>query len=76
MANNAELKNAIAQVIKANGNQEITGQVLQNTLNSIISSIGSNATFAGIAIPTTSPGTPDQNVLYFSPAVTFITLCR
>lgn len=66
MANNTELKNAIAQVIKTNGNQEITGQVLQNTLNSIISSIGSNATFAGIAIPTTSPGTPDQNVFYFA----------
>ena len=66
MANNTELKNAIAQVIKTNGNQEITGQVLQNTLNSIISSIGSNATFVGIAIPTTNPGTPDQNVFYFA----------
>lgn len=66
MANNTELKNAIAQIIKTNDNQEITGQVLQNTLNNIISSIGSNATFAGIAIPTTSPGTPDQNVFYFA----------
>ena len=66
MADNTELKNAIAKIIKTNGNQEITGQVLQNTLNNIISSIGSNATFAGIAIPITSPGTPDQNVFYFA----------
>ena len=66
MANWSELKASVAEVIKTNGNQEITGQILQNTLNSIISNLGENATFAGIAIPTTNPGTPDGNVFYIA----------
>lgn len=66
MANWATLKAAIANVIKTNGNQEITGVVLQNTLNSIISTVGENATFAGIATPSTNPGAPDGNVFYFA----------
>lgn len=66
MANWAILKAAIASVIKTNGNQEITGQFLQNTLNSIVSSVGANATFAGIATPTTNPGTPDGPVFYLA----------
>ena len=66
MANWATLKAAIANVIKTNGNQEITGVVLQNTLNSIISTVGENATFVGIATPTTSPGAPDGPVFYFA----------
>lgn len=66
MANWQILKAAIADVIKTNGNQEITGQVLQNVLNNIISNLGANATFAGIATPETNPGTPDQNVFYIA----------
>lgn len=66
MANWQILKAAIADVIKTNGNQEITGQVLQSVLNNIISNLGANATFAGIATPTTNPGTPDQNVFYIA----------
>ena len=66
MANWQILKAAIADVIKTNGNQEITGQVLQNVLNNIISNLGANATFAGIATPGTNPGTPDQNVFYIA----------
>ena len=66
MGNYEELKAAVASVIKANGNQEITGQVLQNTLTTLISQIGVNATFAGIATPSTAPGTPDQNVFYIA----------
>ena len=49
MGNYEELKAAVASVIKTNGNQEITGQVLQNTLTTLISQVGANATFAGIA---------------------------
>lgn len=64
MANWATLKADIAAVIKANGNKEITGMILQSALNSIISNIGENATFKGIATPTTVPGTPDGNVFY------------
>lgn len=66
MANYQELKQAIADVIKTNGNQEITGAILQNVLKSMVSVIGENATFAGIAIPGTNPGTPDANVFYIA----------
>ena len=68
MANWSTLKAAIANVIKTNGNQEITGAVLQNTLNNIVNNIGENATFAGVAIPTTNPGAPDGPVFYFAAA--------
>lgn len=66
MAKWTTLKAAIADVIKTNGNQEITGAVLQNTLNSIVSAVGENATFAGIATPVTNPGTPDGPVFYIT----------
>ena len=66
MGNYEELKAAVSSVIKTNGNQEITGQVLQNTLTTLISQVGANATFAGIATPDTAPGTPDQNVFYIA----------
>lgn len=66
MANYQNLKNSIAQVIKTNGNQEITGQLLQNTLNNIVNSIGTNYTFAGVATPATNPGAPDQNIFYLA----------
>lgn len=66
MGNYEQLIDAIEQVIKTNGNNEITGAILQNTLKSIVNSIGSNATFAGIATPETNPGTPDQNVFYIA----------
>lgn len=44
MANYTELKTAVSAVIKTNNNQEITGQLLQNVLNNIISVIGANST--------------------------------
>lgn len=66
MGNYQELKDAISDVIKQNGNQQITGQLLQNTLLSIVSIVGANATYAGIATPNTNPGTPDQNVFYIA----------
>ena len=66
MANYSQLKAAIADAIKTNGTQAITGQVLQNVLNSIVSVIGANYTFAGVATPSTNPGTPDQNVVYLA----------
>lgn len=66
MAKWSDLKAAIANIIKTNGNQEITGQVLQNVLNNIISSVGENASFVDVATPTTNPGTPDGNVFYIA----------
>lgn len=66
MGNYEHLKQMISGAIKANGNQEISGAILQNSLLSIISAIGANATFAGIATPTTNPGNPDQNIFYIA----------
>lgn len=66
MANWTTLKAAIANAIKTNGNQEITGAVLQNILNSIVNAVGENATFAGIATPSTNPGVPDGPVFYIT----------
>ena len=60
------LKNTIKQVIKQNGNQEITGSILQSTLLNIVNTIGKGVTFAGIAIPTTNPGVPDGPVFYIA----------
>lgn len=66
MGNYEQLKKAVSDVIKTNGNQEITGEIMQNTLLYIISTFGNNATFAGIAVPETNPGMPDQNVFYIA----------
>lgn len=66
MANYNNLKDAIKQVIKQNGNQEITGNVLQNTLLSMINSLGDGYQFMGVATPSTNPGTPDQKVFYIA----------
>lgn len=66
MGNYEQLKQAVSNVIKSNGNQEISGAILQNALLTIISTIGNGATFLGIAKPTTNPGTPDQNSFYIA----------
>lgn len=66
MANWTTLKATIADVIKANGNQEITGDKLQSTLNNIISEVGKYATFAGVASVDTDPGMPDGYVFYIA----------
>lgn len=61
-----KLKADIAEVIRTNGNHEITGQVLQTTLLQIVSSIGANASFAGVATLATRPTTPDGAVFYLA----------
>lgn len=66
MANWSTLKAAIAQIIKTNNNQEITGANMQSILNNIIDKVGENATFVGIATPATNPGVPDGNVFYLA----------
>lgn len=66
MANYDALKSAIQSVIKGNGNNEITGPILQQTLLSIIGALGADYQFAGVATPATNPGTPDQNVAYIA----------
>jgi hypothetical protein len=64
MANFSELKQAIAAVVKANNNQEITGANMQNVLNAIVNSIAVGSLFKGIATPSTSPGNPDSTVFW------------
>ena len=66
MANYQSLKAAIQDVIKTNGNNEITGTLLQQSLLSMINSLGVGFQFMGVATPETNPGTPDQNVVYFA----------
>ena len=66
MRDYTELKAAIAAVIKANGNNEITGAIMQNVLKTIVSTVGANRTFVGIANADTSPGSPDGNVFYIA----------
>lgn len=66
MANYNNLKTAIQDVIKANGNQEITGEIMQNALLSMINSLGAGYQFVSVATPETNPGTPDQKVFYIA----------
>lgn len=66
MANYATLKAAIQAAIYENGNNEITGTALQQSLLSMISSLGDGYQFMGVATPSTNPGTPDANVFYLA----------
>ena len=66
MGNYELLKAAINEVIKANGRQEITGEVLNQVLLSMVNSLGAGYQCMGVATPSTNPGTPDQNVFYFA----------
>lgn len=66
MANWIKLKKAIADVIKTNGNQEITGAIMQQTLMSIVDNVGGNAQFGGVAVPSTVPADTDGSVFYLA----------
>lgn len=66
MANYATLKSSVNSVITTNGNNEITGALLNSLLMSIIDALGAGYQYMGIATPTTNPGTPDQRVLYLA----------
>ena len=60
------MKNAIQSVIKANGNNEITGPILQAELLSMITTLGAGYQYMGVAQPSTNPGTPDARVMYLA----------
>ncbi len=66
MSNYTNLKNAIQSVIKANGNNEITGPILQAELLSMITTLGAGYQYIGVAKPSTNPGTPDARVMYLA----------
>ena len=66
MSNYNTLKSAIQAAIKTNGNNEITGQILQDKLLSMISTLGFGYQFMGIANPNSYPGTPDAKIFYIA----------
>lgn len=66
MANYDNLISAIKASIKPNGTQAITGQVLQDTLLGMVSQLGKNYAFGGVATPSTNPGTPTTNTFYIA----------
>ena len=68
MSNYYTLKTAINANIKQNGNQEITGPILNSVLNQMVNILGTGYQFAGVATldPATEPGTPDAKVFYIA----------
>lgn len=66
MSDYSKLKAAIRQVIKQNGNNEITGDLLQQTLLSMVNTLGEGRMYMGIAIPQTTPPITDGNVFYIA----------
>ena len=66
MSNYSNLKSTIDTNIKTNGNEEITGDILNTVLNSMVSSLGAGYQFMGVATTSTNPGTPDAKVFYLA----------
>lgn len=68
MSNYNNLKTTIDANIKQNGNQEITGPILNSVLNQMVNILGTGYQFAGVATldPATDPGTPDAKVFYIA----------
>lgn len=66
MSNYNSLKATINANIKTNGNQEITGSVLNSVLNAMVNTLGAGYMYAGVAVPSTNPGTPDAKVFYIA----------
>lgn len=66
MANLKGLKNTIDANIRENGNQEISGNLLNIVLNAMTETLGQNYQFAGVASVNGNPGQPDANVFYIA----------
>ena len=66
MSNYNSLKATIDANIKQNGNQEITGQILNSVLNAMVTTLGTGYQFAGVVTIATNPGTPDAKVFYIA----------
>jgi len=65
MSNYSSLKATINANIKQNGNEEITGPILNSVLNAMVDSLAGYH-YSGIATPATNPGAPDSNVFYIA----------
>lgn len=66
MSNYSSLKATINANVKQNGNQEITGAIMNSVLNAMVDSLGAGYQYKGVATPATNPGTPDYNVFYLA----------
>lgn len=66
MSNYSQLKAAINAAITANGQNEITGTILNQILTAMVNSLGAGYHCMGVATPSTNPNSPDQNVFYFA----------
>lgn len=66
MSNYTTLKTTINANIRQNGNQEITGKILNSVLTAMVNTFGEGYQFAGIATAETDPGTPDAKVFYIA----------
>jgi hypothetical protein len=60
------LKEALREVVKTNGNQEITGANMQVILLSLINTIGAHHQYVGVARPSTLPPSTDARVFYIA----------
>lgn len=60
------LKASVADVIKENGNNEITGELLQQKLFAIINNLGENYSYVGLATPSTTPTLSDGKTVYMA----------
>lgn len=69
MSNYNSLKATINANIKTNGNEEITGSVLNSVLNAMVNTIGAGYIYAGKATPSGNPGSPDANVFFLASSV-------
>lgn len=66
MANFDQLKQSVAALIRTNGAEEITGQIMQDVLLTIINSISGGYMFGGVAQHSGNVGNPDYNVFYLA----------
>ena len=64
MGNFDNLRTAIAEVIRQNGNEEITGDVLQFVLLEMVSGLGAGYRFLGVCTPETEPEELDGAAFY------------
>lgn len=66
MANYANLLATIAANIYTNGNNEVTAAMVKSAVDAMVASLGAGYQFAGVATPSTNPGTPDFRCFYIT----------
>lgn len=66
MSNYNSIKATINANIKTNGNEEITGSVLNSVLTAMVNALGAGYLYAGVATPSINPGAPDSKVFFLA----------